>query len=186
MIDDMEARTSHICANGGRVGFWFSYKDASSTFTPSGTPMPPGSLAQPRGSSTTAMVAYGSEVQVAGFGCYLNFSTSLSTVPSTYNAAGYTGVQFYAIGTATTPIVIVQTSATEAMTYGGTCTLGTSCMGNNAPIPNLDNNNWTLVRVPFSSLTGGSAPFDVTKIWSVEFQPGVGTFSFAIDDLSFY
>ena len=40
--------------------------------------------------------------------------------------------------------------------------------------------------IPFSSLSGGIAPFNVTELWSIEFRPGYGAFDFWIDNLSFY
>jgi hypothetical protein len=117
----------------------------------------------------------------------LNFP-ALASTPSTYNATsrGFTGIEFYAMGTASAPVVIVQTAATEQVLYGGTCTLGTSCTGNQAALPNLSPSQWTLYQVPFGALAGGSATFDPGAIWSIEFQPGVGAYDMMIDNLSFY
>ena len=42
------------------------------------------------------------------------------------------------------------------------------------------------MQIPFSSLKNGTATFDRTEIWSIEFQPGAGAFDFWLDDLSFY
>jgi hypothetical protein len=185
-IDDMESGYGGICpgAGNGRVGFWFSYADAATTFYPMGTPLVDTTIT--RGSSTKAMVTHGTVVQYAGFGCYLNFSSAGSLNPSTYNASGYTGIQFYAIGQVTQLNVVIQTASTESSNYGGTCSLAT-CTGNSALGPPLTITDWTPIRMPFSAFSGGTSPFDVTQIWSIEFQPGgTGTFELAIDDLSFY
>jgi hypothetical protein len=182
LIDDFEANTGYICQDNGRVGHWFSYKDSASTFFPVGTPSLPSPLPTPRGTSQRALHTYGTEVQYAGIGC------SINDVPtSTYNASAYTGIRFFIMGTAVAPVAIVQTSETESSTYGGTCGLATlSCAGNYVSITGLQASSWTLVTVPFSSLSGGTAPFNIGAVWSIEFQPGIGAFDLWIDDLSFY
>jgi len=84
-------------------------------------------------------------------------------------------------------MLYVQTRGTESTTYGGSCALATlSCDANGAPISGLQASTWSLVSIPFSSLSGGTAAFTITDVWSVEFQPGIGGFDLWIDDLSFY
>jgi uncharacterized membrane protein YgcG len=185
-IDDMENGTGHICPQGGRTGFWFSYKDASSTLAPTGAIVLPVGTSPARGNSLRAMEFVGTEVQYAGIGCYLNFDPNATLNPGTYNGRAFTGIEFYARGLASAPIVIVQTSSTEQDIYGGTCTLGTSCAGNQAILSGLSSTDWTLYRVPFAVLAGGSSAFDAGMIWSIEFQPGVGSYDLSIDDLAFY
>jgi hypothetical protein len=182
LIDNFEASAGYICRDNGRVGSWFSYHDSASSFSPTGTPSLPSLLPTPRGTSQHGLHTFGTEVEYAGIGCNIN------NVPtSTYNASAYTGIRFYMMGTAAAPVVIVQTRQTESTSYGGQCALATlSCAGNYAPITGVQASTWHLVTVPFSSLSGGTAPFDVTSLWSIEFQPGVGAFDLWIDDLSFY
>jgi hypothetical protein len=180
MIDDFEDGTGTICRHDGRSGSWFSYRDAGSTLSPSGMPTPPSMLDPLRGISRRALHISGTFAQYAGAAC------SMKTVPATYNASAFSGLEFYAKGTASAPTIIVQTSATESTTYGGQCALATlSCAGNTAPIVGLLPNDWTLFTVPFSTLTNGTAPFNSADIWSIEFQPGPGIFDLWIDDLSF-
>jgi len=81
---------------------------------------------------------------------------------------------------------VVQMAATEQTIYGGTCTLGAGCIANQTSLLGLSSTQWLLYRVPFAALAGGSTPFSPTQIWSIEFQPGVGSFDFWIDDLGFY
>ena len=182
LIDDFEADTGNICRDSGRVGHWFSYHDSASTFFPTGTPSLPSLLPTPRGTSQRALHINGTDVQYAGIGC------SINDVPTkTYDATAYTGVRFYIMGTAAAPLVVVQTRSTESATYGGDCTLATlGCVGNSAPIPGLQASDWTLVTMPFSALAGGTAAFNAGDVWSIEFQPGIGSFDLWIDDLSFY
>jgi hypothetical protein len=63
-------------------------------------------LPTPRGSSQRALHTYGTFVQYAGVACYV------STVPTTYNANAYAGIQFYVKGAATALKLIVQTAST--------------------------------------------------------------------------
>ena len=182
LIDNFEASGGYICQDNGRVGSWFSYHDTASTLSPTGTPTLPSLLPTPRGTSLHALHFYGTEVEYAGVGC------SINNVPTaTYNASAFTGIRFYIMGTAVAPVAIVQTRQTESTSYGGQCALATlSCAANDLAITGLQASAWTLVTVPFSSLSGGTAPFDVTSVWSIEFQPGIGAFDLWIDDLTFY
>jgi hypothetical protein len=186
-IDDMESGTGYICANQGRVGYWFSYKDASSTLSPTGTPMLPAALSPARGNSLRAMNAFGTDVQYAGFGCFLNYTGSAAT-PGTFNASTFAnGIEFYAKGTASGFEIVVQTASTESVTYGGLCPLDAlQCLGNTAALTGLLPDQWQLYRVPFTALTGGTAAFNPDNIWSIEFQPGAGSYNLWIDDLGFY
>jgi hypothetical protein len=58
------------------------------------------------------------------------------------------------------------------------CTCSGACGG--------DRERSRLVQIPFSSLKNGTATFDRTEIWSIEFQPGAGAVAVWRDDLSFY
>jgi hypothetical protein len=186
LIDNFEADTGYICKDNGREGYWFTYAGAMSNIYPAGAPSQPSLLSTSRGSSRFAFHAFGDAVTFSGFGCYI-----ANPPTATYNASAYTGVQFWIMGTAASFKFIVQIPATEATIYGGTCNAAT-CQANTTMITNVQPTTWTLVSIPFSALSGGFAPFDVTKIWSIEFQAGGGgdagaaAFDFWIDDLSFY
>lgn len=181
-IDNFEDGTGRICVSDGRTGNWFSYRDANSTLSPSGNPTVPSTLDPPRGANShRALHITGTFTQYAGAGCLMKPS------PQTYNASAFSGVQFYGKGTASAPTFIVQTSATESTIYGGQCTLPQlSCAGATAPLVGLLPNEWTLFKIPFSTLANGTSPFNAADIWSIEFQPGPGIFDLWIDDLSFY
>jgi len=128
----MEAGTGYVCQDSARNGYWFSYHDGNSTLWPPEARPLPTVLPTPRGSSTRALRTYGTFVQYAGVGCFL------TAVPATFNANPFTGIQFYAKGTATALKAIVQTASTESTTYGGRCTLPTlSCACNEAPVGTL-------------------------------------------------
>ncbi len=186
LIDNFEADSGYICKANGRQGYWFTYAGSMSTIYPAGGPSQPALLPTPRGTSRFAFHAFGDAVTFSGFGCYIS-----NPPTATYDATGYTGVQFWIMGTAPAFKYIVQIPATEATLYGGTCG-ATTCLANTTMITNVQPTTWTLVSVPFSALGGGFAPFDITKVWSIEFQAigdadaGAGAFDFWIDDISFY
>jgi hypothetical protein len=84
-------------------------------------------------------------------------------------------------------------ASTEQTLYGGTCTLGTTCAGDSYKYGQLSSTTWTLMRVPFTSMTGGTVtPFSPTSTWSFEFQYYSATslagasFDLWIDDLTFF
>jgi hypothetical protein len=178
----MEAGTGYICEGNGRKGSWFSYAGPQSSFLPAGAPVPPSALVTPRSGSTRGMRAHGTNGDYAGFGCWL------TPTPATYDAHGYTGIRFWAMGTPTSLKVVVQTSATESTTFGGTCTLPASSCAGNEHVITLSSSAWTQFSVPFSALTNGTVSFNSSDVWSIEFQTlqGSGAFDFWIDDLEFY
>jgi hypothetical protein len=193
-IDDMEAGTGKLCStSGGRRGMWFTYVDtsASSIVTPAPeTAALPAMMSTPRTSTSKyAMHITGAYSTYAGMGCWLN-NTSFSSIPGTYNASSYQGIRFFAKGTGSL-IVVGQTAATEPTKYGGTCSL-TECAGNSFKVGALSSTAWTEYAVPFSGLTGGTATFSASAIWSLEFQYysstslAGATFDLWIDDLTFY
>jgi hypothetical protein len=190
LIDDMESGTGNICTGDGRVGHWYTYADSltGTIITPPTTQIPalPELLSTPRGSSTRAMHFHGTASSYAGIGCVLNNAT-IGATPSTVNGSAYSGIQMYVRGTGTSARLIVQTSDTEADTYGGLCKSATvSCAGNYATISMTS--DWSLIQVPFTYFNYGSATFNKANLWSIEMNPAslISTFDFWIDDLSFY
>jgi len=197
IIDDMEADTGLICKGDGRMGRWFNYNDgalATVQTPPTGTfPLLPEHIVPARGTSQFSMHTSGTYTSYLAIGCSLNGPDTASTAfNQPYDASGFTGIRFYAKGTAATTALqaIVQCAETESTTYGGTCTAA-SCIGNRMNIT-LDPASWTLYQIPFSMLAGGSATFVAKHAWSVEFLAyndlGVSGLSadFWVDDLSFY
>jgi hypothetical protein len=194
LIDDMEAGTGRICSGSGRVGLWFTYIDSSSTSAiapvTTGAALPE-LLSTPRGTSQYAMHMKGYYSTYAGIAVWLNKST-FSGSTGVYNASAYTGIRFWAKGTGSL-IVVGQMASTEQTTYGGSCTLGTTCAGDSYTYGLLSSTTWTQISVPFTSLKGGTvSPFDPTGIWSLEFQYYSATslagasFDLWVDDLTFY
>jgi hypothetical protein len=190
LIDDMEADTGWICAGNGRAGSWYTYVDSDSTaskITPA-----PGSVALPEllptprvSTSLYAMHAAGYAYSYAGIAFLLN-NPVLNDPPGTFNATGYTGIKFWAKGSATLKAV-GQMPSTEPTKYGGTCA-ATSCNANTYVFGTSLSSSWTQFTLPFSYLAGGtSTPFMPSTIWSLEFVPyGGGSFDFWIDDVTFY
>jgi hypothetical protein len=189
VIDDMEAGTGYICRGDGRVGYWYTYIDATlgSSITPpaSESPSKPLVLSPARvGTSTRAMHASGVFLSYAGIGFLVN-APVIDDPWSTFDASGRTGVHFYAKGTGSVRILL-QIPATVATQYHGTCTSAV-CVGAVSPSSPLAPDTWKEIGIPFSSLTSGNAPFNPALLAAIEFQPtSVGGFDLWIDDVSFY
>jgi hypothetical protein len=135
--------------------------------------------------SLYAMHVSGYAYSYAGLAFLLN-NPVLNETPGTFNATGYTGIKFWAKGSAYLKVV-GQMPATESTTYGGTCAAA-SCYGNAYIFGTALSLSWTQLTLPFAYLTSGSAtPFLPSSIWSIEFVPyGGGTFDIWIDDVTFY
>jgi len=191
LIDDMEANSGFICTGNGRAGHWFTYIDsyAGSTITPSTAQVPalPSLITTPRTGSRYAMRAYGTYTSYAGIAALVN-NPVINQTPGTFNASSYTGIRFTAMGSGGLQVV-VQTSATESTTYGGTCNLA-SCYGATYLVTtSLSPTTWNTYSVSFTTLAAnyGSAAFKSSDIWSIEFQPAsTASYDIWIDDLMFY
>jgi hypothetical protein len=190
LIDDMESNTGKICEGSGRAGHWFTYIDSysGSTITPPTSQVPalPYALTTPRAGSAYAMRAFGLYSSYAGIAALMN-NAVIGQIPRTFDASSYTGVRFTAMGSGGLKVV-VQTSATESTTYGGTCAL-TSCYGASYTVSGLSATTWNTFQVPFTSiaLNPGNAAFSKSDVWSIEFQPALtSSFDIWIDDLMFY
>jgi hypothetical protein len=183
----MESGDGLICAGSGRMGYWYTYIDtvSSSSISPAMTvkPAPPTATSPARTGSQWAMHASGTFSQYAGIGCVLDGAVGIKT--HSINASGYTGVHFWAHGTAGMKLVL-QTTGDESTANGGTCT--NACFGSDsAPLAGLSSTAWTEYSIPFTAVTGGTVGFQSTDLWSIEFGPITpGPFEMWVDDLSFY
>src|SRR5204862_6256591 len=142
----------------------------------------------PRGTSRYAMHINGTYAQYGGLGCLLN-NPIFGETPKTYNASGtgYVGVHFFVKSNAGL-FFVIQSSATIATKYGGTCTMA-DCYGpykiySSVSVPS---GTWTEISVAFTQLTGGVAAFRNDDIWSLAFQPASsGSFDIYIAAVRLY
>jgi hypothetical protein len=186
LIDNMESGDGYICTGNGRMGYWYTYIDTTSgsSITPPSTmkPILPSATSPTRAGSNWAMHASGTFHSYAGMGCILDATIAGSR--QSFNASAFTGVHFWAHGSAGIKLVL-QASGDELTSNGGTCT--TTCYGSDFALAGLSSTAWTEYTVPFSSVTGGTVPLLPSDLWSVEFGPVTpGAFDMWIDDLSFY
>jgi len=186
MIDDLEDNDGSIINQGGRVGAWYTYHDATvggmqtpemgTAFTPSDCGHASVKCAHTNGSGFTD---YG-----AGFGFDFNND---GTAKGLYDVSSFTGIAFWAKGT---PFRLkVLTAATVPTAEGGTCST-TKCSDNfgTAIAATADYQQFV---VPFSSLTqegwGDKATFDPKTVIGVQFQVAKNvTFDISIDDVGLY
>jgi hypothetical protein len=186
LIDDMESGDGRICAGNGRMGYWYTYIDSltGSSITPSPTMQPamPSATSPARAASHWAMHGSGTFHSYAGIGCLVD--AAVGAGKHSINASGFTGIHFWAHGTAGMKLVL-QATGDETTANGGTCT--TTCFGSDYILPGLSSTAWTEYSVPFTAVTGGTVTFQPSDLWSIEFGPvTVGPFEMWIDDLSFY
>jgi hypothetical protein len=192
LIDDMEADggIKKVC---GRQGFWYTYNDATTGATQ--TPLAGGTfvhelITPARGSSTKAAHTTGSAgFTTWGAGMAFDLNNPGGTSPkSTYSAAAYTGITFFAKASATITVrVNVSTPPTEPGPVGS-CT-GTKCSDHYGKAITLST-AWTPVTLTFGELAqqgwGTPATFDKSRVIAVQFQVDKSTaFDFWIDDIAF-
>jgi hypothetical protein len=209
-IDDLDDGDDSILALGFRVGFWYTFNDA----TAGGAQTPAGTLfaTTPGGPSGTGYCAHtfgsGFTVWGAGMGLDLNNTgevtagttpttgtTGTAVMPSTrlpYDASAYKGVAFSARGNAPMRFA-VSTVAVENVAAGGTCVGGgtnPACADTHGVTIPLTS-EWRTYSIPFDRLTqegfGLRVPFDVTTTIAFYFSTSEGTFfDFSIDDVGFF
>jgi hypothetical protein len=195
LIDDMEHADGSILSNCNRVGFWFTFNDAttSATQTPAqGANFLPSLIPNGgRGSSTHAAHTTGSGFTVwgAGMGFDLNDQGGSST-KQTYDASNFTGFTFWVMagqGGATTVRFNVPTKATDPA--GNLCSPAAKCNDHFGTTVQLTM-SWTQVTINFSQLQqlgwGTPATFQASQVYGVEFQFDPNkTFDLWVDDISF-
>ncbi|WP_437973339.1 hypothetical protein WMF11_31080 [Sorangium sp. So ce295] len=199
MIDDMEDNDNAILADGGRVGYWYTFNDATEGATQTPPPDPEGTGAEPftmtalepaRGQSTYAARSWGTGFTEwgAGFGFDLN---SPEGVKATYDASAYTGITFWAKlgpGSGTSATVMISDPGTDAA--GGACS--DKCDAWQKTFAATE--EWQQFTIPFAELKqggwgdpAGTEQIDAAKLYSLQFQIGKAPkFDLYIDDLGFY
>jgi hypothetical protein len=190
LIDDMESGSGH--ANDGcRNGFWFTYNsgaDAGVQTPVAGGTFNPDQLVTPRGTSHFAAHTTGSGYVFAGMG--LNFASPPAGVTSTYDATGYAGITFFAMGSGAVTVMVPDRDTDPS---GGVCSTADRALCNDHFSRNIVlTSTWQSYTVLFSDLLQqgfGYAPpggFDKSAVYGVLWQAsGTGTFDIWVDDLSF-
>lgn len=203
LVDDFEDRD----AVTGKVldgrGAWFVANDGTGQQYPGPCVLP--SVVpehRPGDSSSYGMHTFGIGFQTLPDG-FATLGVGLRTGPGPnrcegpLDASGYTGVEFWVLGSGHVRFVVATVATTPTSNFGS-CQSG--CYDSHGALVSLTP-EWSLVRLPFSVLTqegwGTPVPFDASQIltlqWSPKAQgaaPGSWTpascFDFWIDDVSFY
>jgi hypothetical protein len=186
MIDDLEDNDGSITNQGGRVGAWYTYHDATAggTQTPEmGTTFVPEDCGH---ASVKCAHTSGSGFKDYGAGFGFDFNNS-GSAKGIYDVGSFTGIAFWAKGT---PFRLkVLTSATVPAAEGGSC--ATAKCSDNFGTAIAASADYQQFVVPFSSLTqegwGDKATFDPKTVIGVQFQVKAGvTFDISIDDVGLY
>ncbi|WP_437708633.1 hypothetical protein WMF45_30715 [Sorangium sp. So ce448] len=199
MIDDMEDNDNAILADGGRVGYWYTFNDATEGAMQTPPPDPEGTGAEPftmtalepaRAQSMYAARSWGEGFTEwgAGFGFDLN---SPEGVKASYDASAYTGITFWAklgAGSGTSATVMISDPGTDPA--GGACS--DKCDAWQKTFAATE--EWQQFTIPFAELKqggwgdpAGTEQIDAAKLYSLQFQIGKAPkFDLYIDDLGFY
>jgi hypothetical protein len=177
MIDDFEDGNGDINLADGRMGGWYFSVDGTGSTTPkAGVPVPeaggmPGKAVHVTGTGLT------------GWGASL--SAAVVPVNGCYDASKFTGITVMMKGTGTVWVSVL-TAAVRAAPEG---------MRNHFKKQVTLTADWQAVPINFSELTqpggwGVIVPFDVTKIYGIDFGPATAppvatAFDFWVDNLSF-
>ncbi len=191
LIDDLEVDEGAMESDGqihpvdGRVGFWFTYNDATA-----GAMQEPESpfLPQPGGvgGSEYAARTWGDGFTDWGAGMAVSINNDFSG-DCPYDASNFDGISFWARGTGSVRFHLA-TVATTPVDSGGTCT-GT-CYDNFGTSVELTD-EWTQVVVTWDELSqegwGDAADFETGELMQIHWQMAPSEpFDVYIDDLSFW
>lgn len=200
MIDDMEDNDNAILAEGGRVGYWYTFNDGTEGATQNPPPDPEGTGETPftmtalepaRGQSTHAARSWGSgfEDWGIGFGFDLN---SVEGAKTAYDASAHTGITFWAKvgpGSGKGALVLISDPSTDPV--GGACSDKCDPWKKDLAVTE----EWQQFTIPFAELAQGgwgeppaaTEQVDATKLYSIQFQiTDAASFDLYIDDLGFY
>jgi hypothetical protein len=201
----MEQGLSTIIVQGGRQGSWFTYNDGTDggVQTPTaGGPCFPSLIPDGgRCGSLHAMHTFGSGFTSYGAGLGFNLNQAPGgMLPMPYDAMGYNGIAFWALGPASGSLEIqveILTSATTPVSAGGECV--SACDDHFYLAVQFPSTGWAELTVPLAAGPGQlaqqgfgtPATFDKTKLLAVQFvstkiiDPS-DTFDFWVDDIGFY
>jgi len=201
-IDTMENGSGAIFSICGRMGYWYTYDDGTSGATLTPVPMTPfkdSAITPPRplgdgGTSTMAAMMSGGGFTSYGAGMGFDLENpGGGAAKGTYNASTYSGVTFWAMGSAGGTVRFnVPDKATDAS--GGICmgSTGTSqCNDHHGHALTLTT-SWQQVTFTWAQLTQqgfgyAEASLDTAHLVGMQFQVNspTGTFDVWIDDISF-
>ncbi len=194
LIADFEHGIPTVCASSGRGGPLVIYYDGTGAVTPGpGNLLDTHRLAQPRGTSRSALRLVGEGHRIYGVGVAFHLASGM-----TVDVSEHQGVEGYF--KAAQPLTIhlkLATRQTMAEAYGGACepTEDRACNDHHG-VERVVGPKWQLVRVPITGLRqlerGVRAPFDPTQV--VEFHVRIPkpagseplSFELFVDDVSFY
>lgn len=166
MVDD--------CENTGSTqnlwsGYWYTYNDVTSTAS--------GGKEYP-GGPVTGLGKYHASGNLYTGG-YAGIGTNLAASGGEADISAFEGLQMYIKGDGTpVHIAIVTGNFSDVSAY------------NNWEYLVPTTASWTLVKIPFSSMTqpyGAFLPFDLTRAEDIQWKiEGAGAFDVEIDDVEFY
>jgi len=184
---DQEPPTGSIYSRNGRVGAWYTYNDETAGAQQS--PEMGASFLPDAGGRNNTSAAHTAGSGFTNWGAGMGFDLNNNgTTKLTWDASAFTGIAFWAKGTAFRVKVLVP--ATVPSAEGGTCSGATGCGDNHGRAVEAAT-DWRQVVVPFSALMqegwGTATAFTANQVIGIQFQTEKSaTFDVWIDDIGFY
>jgi hypothetical protein len=196
-IDDLEDGDNTIEAIGNRIGYWYTYNDATATGTQTPKPDPTGIIPfKPTAGGHSPL--FSAETNGSGFltwGAGMGFDFNNTAMKScVYDASAYSGITFWAKGNVSLKAMVKIPATTQSTSDSGTCTAAGMCEDHYTltPLPALST-TWTQYTITFASAAtfaqaGWGVPvmFDKKNIIAMQFQVGIAAFDYSIDDIAFF
>ncbi|HEY2408786.1 MAG TPA: hypothetical protein VGI10_22425 [Polyangiaceae bacterium] len=213
LLDDLTDGDNTIAPYSGRVGYWYSYNDATGTQWPPSDPSGATPFLVCPSSATDCLLGPGhtpapaadfwAETHGTGFtvwGAGMGFDLNDTGTKMPYDATAYNGISFWGKANAATPVrAKIQIPTISKVADGGTCVPPADPMAmgqcdNQYGIAAMFTTGWTQFMMPFATITqedwGGknlAPPFTKNSITDVQWQVAQGVaFDIAVDDITFY
>jgi hypothetical protein len=186
MIDDFEDGNPASLAVDGRAGGWYPYNDETpgaaqllELVIDDSAPAPGNGVLHTTGSGFTTF---------SGFGLGLRW-TETGSESCYYDASYYSGVTFWARGSASLRVTL-QNPSVRSVGSGGTCPNSEVCFDAHGLGVTIDA-EWRQYRIDFESVTQAGyglavGAFRPQRLAAIEFQLGAGTtYEMWLDDVAF-
>jgi endoglucanase len=181
VIDDLEDGDTQISSTDGRQGAWFVFDDGTAGSRPDSVQIEPAN----RASSQSAACISGQGFTGWGGGIGFSLAQAPGAARGLYDASGYTGITFWARGTARQFRVLLVDEFSDPA--GGKCT---SCYDDfQAPFtPSDEWQQFTFDWTKFKQQMFGDPEPNVcaSKLYAIQFQwSGSAPFELCLDDVAF-
>lgn len=182
LIDDFEGSDTLALQNDGRDGSWYVFQDGTGTLSSGSPPIPEDGGANGSGKA----------LHLAGSG-FVNWgagvSVELRQSSAPYDATVHQGLRFWARGTGSLRIILVQANLAPGH-FCSTCPTGSSECGVFYKSEIFLSSIWSEIVLPWASFgrdLAGTTGLAADQLMMIQFEaPGPNAFDVWLDDVGFY